>query len=168
MEFTNVRNFHERINLWFHSSLALPLLPIGFIFLEANHNNWKPSYPGNSLILIISLVAAVLIAVYAYQRYRNSLQRVRDQDRLADQFAGLFREYRKLYLASMLSSLLLAAGYYFTASPYLIGTYVILLFSLSLLRPYYERYNRDLQLDDQTAKAVRKMSLSFEEGSEET
>ncbi len=163
MDFKDIRNFHERINLLFHFSLALPLVPIGFIFLESNHNNWVPPMPGNLPVLILSMALALIIFISAYLSYRRNLPVVREMPVQKDRFNALFREYRKLYLANLAASTALAVGYYLTTSPYLVGAYLVLLFSLSLLRPYYERYSRDLMLDDETAKAVRRMDLVFQE-----
>ena len=161
MEFKSVKQFHERINMIFNISIALPLLPMGFIFLELNHNEWMPSMQGNMLIMGLCLVSALLVVLFAYTHYRGNLELVREKNGLSEQFSALFGEYRKLYLLSLLAGTLLGVGYYLTGSEYIIGTYVVLLFALSLFRPYYERYNRDLHLTGDIAKEVRRMTLSF-------
>ena len=163
MDLKNVRNFHDRINKVFHFSLALPLVPVGFIFLEYKHNNWVPPFADHTILYIVCLVSAIVVAIFVFTNYRNSLVSVRDEPTLKGKFARLYAEYKKLYLGSLVASVLLAFGYYLTGSVYLIGTYLVFLFALSLLRPYYERYNRDLKLDGETAKSVRKMSLSFDQ-----
>jgi hypothetical protein len=163
MNLRDIRDFHERINKVFHFSLALPIVPVGFIFLEYKHNNWIPPFAENTVINIVCLVSGILVATFVYIQYRNNLVHARDEPTLSGKFNQLYTIYRRFYLGSLLASVLLALGYYLTGSVYLIGGYLILLFALSLLRPYYERYNRDLYLDGETAKAVRRMSLSFDQ-----
>ena len=167
MAFKNIRNFHERVNTIFHLALAVPLLPMGYIYLEMNHNDWHPSMQNSTMVYASSLISALLVAAFVFTHYRGNLERVRELPTLEEKFNALFREYRKFYLGILLANLLLAMGYYLTGWNVLIGCYVFLLFGLSLWRPYYERYCRDLQLDDETAKKVRKLSLSFESNEEQ-
>ena len=59
-------------------------------------------------------------------------------------------------------AIILALGYYFTGAGLLIGAYVIQLFVLSIMRPYPDRYVKDLQLSKEDAKLVRSRELKFE------
>ncbi len=163
MGFKNIRTFHEKVNNIFHLTLALPLLPMGYIFLESNHNGWQPPMAQHQLVIIFSILSALLVAGFIYAHFRGNLEKVREEDGLTSQFSALFKEYRKLYLGSLVASLLLALGYYLTGSDYVIGTYVVLLFALSLIRPYKDHYIRDLQLTKDVAMEVRKMTLQLDE-----
>ncbi|MCA6075230.1 hypothetical protein [Fulvivirga sedimenti] len=163
MGFKNIRNFHEKVNNIFHLTLALPLLPMGYIFLESNHDDFEPPLGENQLLVIASIISALLVTAFAYTHYQGNLEKVREEDGLAAQFRALYSQYQKLYLGNLAASLLLVVGYYLTGSDYVIGTYVLHLFTLSLIRPYYDRYSRDLKLSKEDALAVRKMTLAFEE-----
>ena len=88
---------------------------------------------------------------------------VREKDNTSDKFLEIFPVYRNFYVGSLAVALVLSAGYYFTGAPLLIGTYLVELFGLSLMRPAPGRYIRDLQLSKTEARLVRKKELTFQE-----
>lgn len=145
----------------FHLSLAVPILPMGFLYLESKHNDWSPVMQHDTRVYISCFIAAIILLAYAYSTYRKNVMIVQERSSVKDRFTDILPVYQKLYLGNLLAALLLCVGYYLTGAGLLIGTYLIQLFALSFLRPYADRYIRDLKLSKEEAKLVRKKTLIF-------
>lgn len=157
----NIREFHDRINKVFHISLALPLLPMGFLYLESQHDGWEGQLQSNQLVIYACFAAAVLLLAFVMTNFKNNVLQIRELDSTKEKFERLFPVYRQLYLGGLGVALTLTIGYYFTGAGLLIGAYVFQLFGLSIMRPYPDRYVRDLHLPKKEAKLVRSKELQF-------
>ena len=147
----------------FHLTLAAPLVLMGYFYLEAKHEDWEAQMQGNDFVILSCFAASVLLMAFVFLTYRKSVMQVRERDNTNDKFQEIFPVYRNFYIGSLAVALLLSAGYYFTGAPLLIGTYLVELFGLSLMRPAPGRYIRDLQLSKAEARLVRKKELTFQE-----
>lgn len=158
----DVREYHDKLNSFFHLTLALPLVPMGFLYLEISHRGWTPMFDHDPWVTYSCLASAVLTLIWNYTNYRKHVLAVRNVEGTTEKFLTMFPVYRNLYLVNLAVALILTIGYYFTGSGPLIGSYVLQLFFLSFLRPYADRYINDLQLTADEAKRVRKRELSFQ------
>lgn len=154
MTFRDIKEFDQKIGLWFHGSLALPLLIFIFLYLEITHDSLPPLLGHNDLITWGILAASTVIAWLAYSAYRHGLADIRREMNLWDKLQLLCQIYIRLYKGFLISSLIMVGGYYITGSVILLVGYIFILFILSLYRPAKHRYLRDLPLTTEEKKIV--------------
>lgn len=156
MDFKTPEDFHQKLSLLFHGLIALPLAVFVYLFLEIKHNN-LPGIIDGSLAKAVNFtfnILAVALTVFAYYRFKKSLQRIRVDRPMKKKLEIYFSYAVSFFVLVTISSVLFVAGLYLTTSAVFIVGYVVLLFLLSLSRPTHQKYVRNLPLKEEERNAI--------------
>ncbi|TRX62144.1 hypothetical protein FNH22_02155 [Fulvivirga sp. M361] len=157
MKFSSPEIFHQRISLFFHLMIALPLIIFVYLFLEMKHNDLSPVITTSVLEHAVNVGFTLIsgfITVFAYVTYSRTLLSTRMLEGLSNKLERYFGLFLKLYTMVGFASALVVLGLFLTTSPIFIVDYVLLLFILSLHRPTPKKYVNDLRLEGKERKII--------------
>ncbi len=143
-------DFHNKLGMVFHASLALPLLPFVLIYLEIKNNGFTGYLSPSFTLLVMSYAIALISGLLVLQgiRIKSRVAVVaRTQSILKDKLELYYHGARNFYLLVGMACTLLALSLWLTTSGVLVVSYVIVLFVMSLNRPTLKRYIKDLKLE---------------------
>jgi divalent metal cation (Fe/Co/Zn/Cd) transporter len=142
-------DFHNKLGIVFHASLALPLLPFVLLYLEIKNNEFIGFLPSSLTTIIlsygVSLVSGLLV-LHGIRTVKKVAVEARKEMSLKDKLQHYYPGSRTFFLLVGLACSLLAVTLWLTTSGVIIVSYVIILFVMSLKRPTLKRYVKDLQL----------------------
>lgn len=143
-------DFHNKLGMVFHASLALPLLPFVLIYLEIKNNGFTGYLVPSFSLLIMSYAVTLISGLLVLQGMRiksRVAETAKTQSLLKDKLEHYYYGARNFYLLVGLACSLLALSLWLTTSGVLVVSYVIILFVMSLNRPTLKRYIKDLKLE---------------------
>lgn len=155
----------ENLTNLFYLMVGVPLLAFVWVYL-----NLKTIYP-NTIFSVPAfrpllhggiLLAALLIAIWAFVQYRRSLLHLKPYagpsehlDNTVEKKVDLFRKASlKKYAMLTLSTLLVILGFYLSAEENYAAAYSILLIVFSVNRPTLDRLLRDTRMKKEERDAL--------------
>ncbi len=147
--FRTPEEFHNKLSLIFNTSIALPLLPFVWLFLEIKNREFKGVIDGGILTTLISYgipLISGLIVLRGFKLVEIQRKKATQLEGLSDKLSLYYEGLSKWYMLVGVASALMAFGLWLTTSGVIIIAYVILLFTMSLYRPTPRRYIKDLGL----------------------
>lgn len=145
----NPEEFHQKLSLVFHATLALPIAAFIYLFLELRNNSLQPALEGESMVsltVFLLPLPALLLAIIGYRQFRKSLLGIDTQNELPVKLEQYHQSMSVFYYYMAGSAVLWVLGLYLTTSPVFIIGYVFLLFFMSFQRPGPDKYVKDLAL----------------------
>ncbi len=153
----NPEEFHQKLALIFHASLALPITAFIYLFLELKHNELPPRLD-DELLLVIAIyglpVVGVLLAVSGYFNFRKALSYIPEDEELRVRLQHYAKKTTVFYYFITGSAVIWVLGLYLTTSPVFIVGYVFLLFFMSFQRPTPQKYVKDLSLSGRDKQII--------------
>ncbi|QSE97191.1 hypothetical protein [Fulvivirga lutea] len=150
VNFKSPEEFHTKLGLFFSTTIALPLLPFVWLYLEIKHSEFSGWLEAGMLTHVMGYLVPVisgLLVIKGHQIFKSKKNIATSENKLIDKLGVYYNGITTYYLFVSLAALLLAGGLYLSAKGILIVSYVILLFLMSFFRPTPKRYCKDLSLE---------------------
>ncbi|MDH5366024.1 MAG: hypothetical protein OEW67_03500 [Cyclobacteriaceae bacterium] len=146
-DFFSVKQFFDKINLIFHSILALPLLVFGWLFLEAKNGRFSAVETAGMNIINFILPFLILIIIgFSFLVFKKELKKINNELPLSKKLESYLKcalmKFAGLEFALVLSVL----GYYLTFTNTFVAMFMIILVFFSLSKPTPYRIVNNLQL----------------------
>lgn len=150
-------SYHQKLSLYFHGMIALPLAFFVYLFLEMRHNELNPVLQHSLWSKVVNfsftLIAAAIV-IFTYQQFKKGVFRAREQTDLLQKMTAYLDANVRAYLLAGLTFTILVTGLWLTTSAIFIVDYVLLLFLLSLHRPTPVKYVKDLSLSGKSKEII--------------
>ena len=135
MKFPNSQIFINKLNNLFNLLIAIPLLLVGYGYLEISSGSWTAlMVPTNAIIIGMSVVLALLV-VYLSLRFKSESRKLTvfdELDRKMESYYSLATFYYcSVFAMAMMSAILL----YLFAHVAFAVVYAFILFWVSVFRP---------------------------------
>ncbi len=143
---------HQKLSLYFHGMIAVPLAFFVYLFLEMRHNELIPIIQDLVLVKVLNYsitIVAAAVVIYVYQHFKKGVFAARELKGLRNKMKYYVRVSLRVYMYIGAIFATLVLGLRLTTSAIFIVDYVLLLFLLSLHRPTPTKYVRDLMLKGQ-------------------
>jgi len=135
MKFSTSKEFINKLNNLFNGLIALPLLAVGFGYLEIKSGSWEALMPLDNAILFSTNIGLGLLMVYLSLRFKKESRGLTVYDNIQDKMDGYYRlasfYYWSVFGLSVMSAVLL----YLFAHPSYAVLYAFILFWMSIFRP---------------------------------
>ena len=135
MNFNSPESFLEKLNNWFNGFIALPLLAVGYGYLEIFSGGLVGLYPIDIYVTLAIIALLLISAVYITYTYKLLIRGIGSDDPLALRIATYFDVSKLFFLRIFIIAMLAVIGLYITGSIAYAGFYAFLLFLLSIYRP---------------------------------
>ncbi len=164
-DFNSPQEFHSKLGLVFNATMALPLLPFVFLFLEIKNNAYtgfiEPGLPMLAISYGIPILSGLLV-VKGFKLVESTRRCAAENEDLKEKLSVYYPGLSKLYILVGAACGIMSIGLWLTSSGVIIVAYVILLFTMSFYRPTPRRYVKDLHLkDDQKDIILNKKDFKF-------
>ncbi|MEQ8928092.1 MAG: hypothetical protein RLO81_19905 [Fulvivirga sp.] len=151
VNFKSPEEFHTKLGMFFSLTIALPLLPFVWLYLEIKHNEFSGFLQGGLYSLLLGYVCPILaglLVIRGFGIYKSGNEISKEASGLKEKLVSYYTSVSTFYVYVAVASILLASGLYLSAKGVLIVSYVILLFVMSFFRPTPKRYCKDLDLQE--------------------
>lgn len=135
MNFSSPEIFLEKLNNWFNGLIALPLLAIGYGYLEIFSGGLTGLFVMDSYIIVAIITLLLGYAVFITRSYKKVISSISANDPLALRIETYFIVSKIFYVKIFVVSMIAVVGLYITGSVAYAGFYAFLLFLLSIFRP---------------------------------
>lgn len=143
---TNWDRFYQKLNMIFHSVIAITMIPFAWIFLETEKGGGaSPILQGNTLTVIQAILIALAAAIIGYSRSfgNRMLIKTHQQESIPDKLKAYLQGKVKYYLLLESGAVLAVLGLYLTKNHLFSLIYVLVLFVFSLGRPSFDKVSRE-------------------------
>lgn len=134
-QFSNSREFIDKLNINFNALIALPLLLIGLGYLQVEHRDWPALLEADRALrgsVVVGLALLVTLISLRFKREARKLAAVNDLSwQMSTYYQLAMFYYKTMFALAMLMAVLL----FLWAATELALVYVYLLFWLSIFRP---------------------------------
>ncbi|MEN8247469.1 MAG: hypothetical protein ABFS32_00930 [Bacteroidota bacterium] len=160
MKFPNSQIFINKLNNLFNILLAIPLLLVGYGYLEISDGSWTALMePTNAIVIGMSIVPAILV-MYLSLKFKSESRKLTIFDELEKKMDSYYSlatfYYWSVFALSMMSAILL---YLFAHMAFAI-VYAFILFWVSVFRPTIKSIADLFGLkDEEKRKFLNKESL---------
>lgn len=146
-EVFSVKPFFDKINLIFHSILALPLVVFGWLFLEAKNGRFSVvETTGMDMLNFIMPFLTFIIIGFSFLVFKKQLKKINNELPLSEKLDNYLKcvliKFAGLEFALILSVL----GYYLSFTNTFVAMFTIVLVFFSLSKPTPYRIANNLQL----------------------
>lgn len=149
VDFKNFEEYQSKLGLVFHGTLAVPLLPFAFIFLEIKNRGYQgliePGMMANVINYAVALVSGLLVA-QGFTMLKRKVAEAEEMKTLKEKLQLYYSAAVPLYILVGFACLLLAMALWVTTGGVIVVAFVIVLFVMSLNRPTPARYTKILKL----------------------
>lgn len=135
MNFNSPEAFIEKLNNWFNGLIALPLLAVGYGYLEIYTGGLQGVIDIDIYFTAFIICALLIYGVVVTRNYKNQIKNIKVDDTLLSKLQIYFTVSKSFYTKIFIVSLLTVLGLYITGSTAYAGFYAFLLFLLSIYRP---------------------------------
>ncbi|MDH5476631.1 MAG: hypothetical protein OEX22_13115 [Cyclobacteriaceae bacterium] len=155
----SIKSFFDKINLFFHGILAVPLTVFGWLFLEAKDGRYSTVEVDNMDVFnFLGPIVIFGIVGISFSLFKKKLRKIDNhlplQEKLENYLKCSWIKFIGLELALILSVL----GYYLTFTNTFVAMFMIVLVFFSLSKPTPYRVVESLQLkDDEKDSVVNKV-----------
>lgn len=158
MNFNSPEAFIEKLNNWFNGLIALPLLAVGYGYLEIYTGGLQGIMEidiyATAFIISVLLIYSVVIT----RTFKSQIKDITVDDTLLSKLQTYFAISKSFYIKIFLISLFAVLGLYITGSISYAGFYAFLLFLLSIYRPSLLTVATKLGMKGEERKAFVKNS----------
>ncbi len=158
MNFNSPESFLEKLNNWFNGLIALPLLAVGFGYLELFSGGIKGLIKINIYITVVVITVLIIYAVAVTWHYKKQIKKIASDDALLVRLESYFILSKQFYIKIFAVSMVAVLGLYVTGSVAYAGFYAFLLFLLSIYRPSLFTVATKLGMKKEERKAFIKNS----------
>lgn len=135
MNFNSPESFIEKLNSWFNGLIAMPLLAVGYGYLEIFTGGLQglfnmDIYVTSAIILILGIFAIVVT-----RNYKKGIKDIPVEDDILSRLTAYYIVSKSYYIKIFIISLIAVLGLYLSGSIAYAGFYAFLLFLLSIYRP---------------------------------
>ena len=156
MDFNSPESFIEKLNTWFNGLIALPLLAVGYGYLEIFSGGIEGLISVNIYISLVIISLLVIYSVIITIQYKKSIGLIPREDTMFERLSIYFTVSRQFYIKIFIISMIAVMGLYITGSIPFAGFYAFLIFLLSIYRPSLLTVATKLGLKGEERKAFIK------------
>jgi divalent metal cation (Fe/Co/Zn/Cd) transporter len=135
MKFSNSKVFIDKLNNLFNGLIALPLLLVGFGYLEISSGSWTAVIEPNNALIIGMVTALVILVVYLSLRFKRETRKLVEFEALQTKMAGYYGLASFYYWAVFALSAITTALLFLYAHLAFAVVYAFILFWMSIFRP---------------------------------
>ena len=135
MKFTDSQGFLSKLNNLFNGLIALPLLIIGFGYLEISSGAWSALMEPSNAIVIGMVLALGVLATYVSLKFKKESRNLTVFDDIQTKMAAYFSLARFYYWSVFTLSIIAAALLFLFAHLAFTVIYAYMLFWMSVFRP---------------------------------
>lgn len=161
MKFSSPELFLEKLNNWFNGLIALPLLAIGYGYLEIFSGGLIGLFVMDIYITIAIITLLLVYAILITRAYKKNISDISTDDPLAMRIETYFMVSKFFYMKIFVVSMIAVVGLYITGSVTYAGFYAFLLFLLSIYRPSLLTIANKLRLKGEERAAFIKNSKTI-------
>ncbi len=161
MNFNTAESFLEKINQWFNGLIGLPLLAVGYGYLEIFTGGIKGLFEVNTYITMSVITLLLIYAVLVTRAHKKLISSIAIDDSLKTKLATFFIISKQYYTKIFVVSMIAVVGLYSTGSVAYAGFYAFLLFLLSIYRPSLLTVATKLGMKGEERKAFVKNSKTI-------
>ena len=135
MDFNSPESFIEKLNNWFNGLIALPLLAVGYGYLEIFSGGITGFIEVNIYIHVVIISMLIIYSVITTRNYKKSIGLIPKEISMLDKLSSYFTASKQFYIKIFIVAMIAVIGLYITGSIAYAGFYAFLLFLLSIYRP---------------------------------
>ncbi|MCF6351919.1 MAG: hypothetical protein L3J06_02810 [Cyclobacteriaceae bacterium] len=135
MTFTSPEEFLDRLNQWFNSLIALPLLLVAYGYLEIFSGGITAMVEVSRYVVIFLVTTSLAYAILVTRLYKNEIKAIDKALALRLRLVSYYSISKVFFIRIFVVSLISVVGLYVTGSVAFAGFYAFLLFLLSIYRP---------------------------------
>jgi hypothetical protein len=160
MEFTDSSDFINKLNNIFNGLIAVPLLIVGFGYLEIDGGSWQGLLTQNNSIIIGMVVALGILVTFISLKFKKESRKLVVFDDVKVQMTAYYGLAKFYYFSVFALSLMAAALLFIFAHLAFAVVYAFMLFWLSVFRPTLRSLATLFDLkDEQKTKFLNKEPL---------
>lgn len=158
MSFNSAEIFIEKLNYWFNGLIALPLLAVGYGYLEIYSGGITGLIEAHIYITSAIITLLLIYAVFVTLGYKKLIKMISREDSLLTRLETYFVLSKQFYAKIFVISMVTVVGLYVSGSIFYAGFYAFLLFLLSIYRPSLLMVATKLGMKGEERKAFIKNS----------
>ncbi len=160
MKFPDSGVFINKLNNLFNGLIALPLLLVGFGYLEITSGSWTALMVAPPALLVSTVVGLGLLVIYLSLRFKKETRSLAVFDTVQEKMVGYYRLATFYYWSVFALAILTTVFLYLFAHVAYAVVYAFILFWMSVFRPTLTSLAKlfDLQ-DDERRKFINKEEL---------
>ena len=135
MSFNSPESFLEKLNKWFNGLIALPLLAVGYGYLELYSGGIKGLIEIDIYITAAIITVLIVYAIIVTRNYKKEIKLISKDVTLLAKLESYFVLSKQFYIKIFVISMVAVLGLYVAGSIAYAGFYAFLLFLLSIYRP---------------------------------
>ncbi len=135
MNFNSPETFIEKLNNWFNGLIALPLLAVGFGYLELFSGGITGLIEIDIYITAAIITVLIIYAVVVTRDFKKQIKMISKDESLLAKLENYFVLSKQFYIKIFVISMVAVIGLYVVGSISYAGFYAFLLFLLSIYRP---------------------------------
>ena len=135
MKFSSSQVFINRLNNLFNGLIALPLLLVGFGYLEISNGDWAGVMQTDNAILISTIIGMAALVSYLSLRFKKESRNLTVFDEIQVKMEAYFRLASFYYWSVFALSISATALLFFFAHVAYAVLYAFILFWMSVFRP---------------------------------
>jgi hypothetical protein len=135
MKFTDSQAFLHKLNNLFNGLIAMPLLVVGFGYLEINNGSWSAIMTPTNAIIVGMVLALGVLVTYISLQFKKESRKLAVYDDIQSKMAAYYSLARFYYWAAFALSIIAAALLFLFAHLAFAVIYAYMLFWMSVFRP---------------------------------
>ena len=156
MNFSSSQVFINKLNNLFNGLIALPLLLVGYGYLEITYRGWEAVMPIDNAILISTIVGMGALVSYLSLRFKKESRNLTVFDDLQVKMEAYYRLASFYYWSVFALSITTTALLFFFAHVAYAVLYAFILFWMSVFRPTVRSLTDLFALEDEEKRKFLK------------
>ena len=149
MKFSSSQSLVNKLNNLFNGLIAIPLLLVGFGYLEITNRDWEGVMQPDNTILISTIVGISVLVSYLSIRFKKESRNLTVFDDLQVKMEAYYRLASFYYWSVFALSISTTALLYFFAHVAYAVVYAFILFWMSIFRPTIRSIGDLFALEDE-------------------
>lgn len=151
-QYSRWEKFYNRLNLWFNGTVAVSIIPFGFVFLDTQGEFPSPALVDESATQALQIGIALLTAVLIWLGLNYSKKQLAliDDEAIADKLQSYLSIKIKSFFILEIGAVLAVVGLYLTKDHLFTGLYLVVMFVFSLARPTFEKIAADIRVSQKS------------------
>jgi len=145
--FKNWSDYHKRLNLIFHTIVAVTMLPFVWLLLEMDANQGG-GISNDPVVLVLFMAVCLSLTATGFLYKKKQIIEAINQSTLRLKLIVYQRVLVVMYMLLEGAAVFATLAFYLTANYLFVLVYIIVLFVFSLGRPHLERTCHELLLDN--------------------